>query len=308
MDRSIGVNTRLADRYRDGRVLLVGDAAHVHFVIGGPGLNLGLQDAVNLGWKLAAVIHGWAPPGLLDSYDAERRPVGERVAMHSQAQLALLAPGSEVTALRELFTELLRDQHTVAHIANMMAGADIRYEMGVRDTHHLVGRWAPDLVLDAGSGPVRLAELTTTARPLLLDLTEDASLTHSGGRVARPRRHRHRPQPRTPRRPAYSCARTATSPGPPTHLARITTIGSLCAPHSPPGSARRTPSDGPRSPGVEPDEVQAQDGRAVDHRLAVAAAGDQAGRPQCRGPRLAFAGDDEPYWVQDIATPKRLTL
>jgi len=177
LDRSIGVNTRLADRYRDGRVPLVGDAAHVHFVIGGPGLNLGLQDAVNLGWKLAATIRGAAPPGLLDTYDAERRPVGERVAMHSQAQLALLAPGTEVTALRELFTELLRDQHTVAHIANMMAGADIRYEMGVRDTHQLVGRWAPDLLLETDNGPVRLAELTTTARPLLLDLTEDASLT-----------------------------------------------------------------------------------------------------------------------------------
>ncbi|HWM04711.1 MAG TPA: FAD-dependent monooxygenase, partial [Actinophytocola sp.] len=174
LDRSIGVNTRLADRYRDGRVLLVGDAAHVHFVIGGPGLNLGLQDVVNLGWKLATTIHGWAPPGLLDTYDAERRPVGERVSMHSQAQLALLAPGSEVTALRELFAELLRDQHTVAHIANMMAGADIRYEVG---THQLVGRWAPDLLLETDDGPVRLAELTTTARPLLLDLTEDASLT-----------------------------------------------------------------------------------------------------------------------------------
>jgi len=177
LDRSIGVNTRLADRYRDGRVLLVGDAAHVHFVIGGPGLNLGLQDAVNLGWKLAAVIQGWAPAGLLDTYDAERRPVGERVAMHSQAQLALLAPSTEVTALRELFTELLRDRRNVAHLTDLMAGADIRYEMGAGETHQLVGRWAPDLVLDAGSGPVRLAELTTTARPLLLDLTEDASLT-----------------------------------------------------------------------------------------------------------------------------------
>jgi 2-polyprenyl-6-methoxyphenol hydroxylase-like FAD-dependent oxidoreductase len=177
LDRAIGVNTRLADRYRDGRVLLVGDAAHVHFVIGGPGLNLGLQDAVNLGWKLAAVIHGWAPAGLLDTYDTERRPVGERVAMHSQAQLALLAPGAEVTALRELFTELLRDRHTVAHIANTMAGADIRYDMGTESTHPLIGRWAPDLLLDTGNGPVRLADLTTTARPLLLDLTEDASLT-----------------------------------------------------------------------------------------------------------------------------------
>jgi 2-polyprenyl-6-methoxyphenol hydroxylase-like FAD-dependent oxidoreductase len=176
LDRSIGVNTRLADRYRDGRVLLVGDAAHVHFVIGGPGLNLGLQDAINLGWKLAAVIRGWAPAGLLDTYGTERRPVGKRVAMHSQAQLALLAPGAEVTALRELFTELLRDQHTAAHIANLMAGADIRYDMGTDSTHALVGRWAPDVLLDTGNGPVRLADLTTTARPLLLDCTENACL------------------------------------------------------------------------------------------------------------------------------------
>lgn len=177
LDRSIGVNTRLADQYRDGRVLLVGDAAHVHFVVGGPGLNLGLQDAINLGWKLAAVIHGWAPAGLLHTYDTERRPVGERVAMHSQAQLALLVPGAGVTAMRELFAELLRDQHTVARVANMMAGADIRYDMGTGCAHPLLGRWAPDLLLKTDNGPVRLAELTTTARPLLLDLTEDASLT-----------------------------------------------------------------------------------------------------------------------------------
>ncbi|MDQ4116877.1 MAG: FAD-dependent monooxygenase [Actinomycetota bacterium] len=176
LDRSVGVNTRLADRYRDGRVLLVGDAAHVHFVIGGPGLNLGLQDATNLGWKLAAVIHGWAPHRLLDTYGTERRPVGERVAMHSQAQLALLAPGAEVTALRALFAELLRDQHTATHIANMMAGADICYDMGTGNAHPLVGRWAPDLLLDTGHGSVRLADLTTTARPLLLDCTEDACL------------------------------------------------------------------------------------------------------------------------------------
>jgi len=121
------------------------------------------------------VLQGWAPAGLLDTYDTERRPVGERVAMLSQAQLALLAPGTEVTALRELFTELLHDPRNTAHIANLMSGADIRYDMGTRDTHPLVGRWAPDLVLEAG----RLAELTTSARPLLLDLTEDASLTRA---------------------------------------------------------------------------------------------------------------------------------
>ncbi|MFD8526540.1 FAD-dependent monooxygenase [Streptosporangium canum] len=142
----------MADRFRDRRVLPVGDAAHVHASIGGPGLNLGLQDAVNLGWKLAAEIHGWAPPGLLDSYEAERRPVAQRVVMHTQAQSALIAPGGEVTALRELFMELLGDQRNVQHIADMMAGADIRYDMGAGDAHPLTGRWAPDLPLDTGTG------------------------------------------------------------------------------------------------------------------------------------------------------------
>ena len=120
--------SRCADRYRAGRVLLVGDAAHIQFGIGGPGLNLGLQDAVNLGWKLAAEIRGTAPPGLLDSYDAERRPVAERVLMQTRAQVALLAPGEEVTALRTLFTELLRYPATRHHITATMSGADVRYD------------------------------------------------------------------------------------------------------------------------------------------------------------------------------------
>jgi len=174
LTRTTGVNTRVAERFCDDRVLLVGDAAHVQFVLGGPGLNLGLQDAINLGWKLAASIRGWAPPRLLDTYTAERSPAARRMAMHTQAQLALLAPGAEVTALRELFSELLGDVHTLAHIANLLAGADVHYDMGVADAHPLVGRWAPDLVLDTGHGTLRLAELTGTARPLLLDLTEDA--------------------------------------------------------------------------------------------------------------------------------------
>ncbi|SFW82593.1 FAD-dependent monooxygenase [Amycolatopsis australiensis] len=161
-----GRNTRLAERFRDGRVLLVGDAAHVHSAIGGPGLNLGMQDAIGLGWKLAAQIHGWAPPGLLDTYEAERRPAAERVVMHTQAQSALIGPGRPVTALRELFGELLRLPETVRHIANTMSGADIRYTAAT--AHPLDGRWAPDLVLEDGR---RLAELTRTARPLLLDFT-----------------------------------------------------------------------------------------------------------------------------------------
>ncbi len=95
--------------------------------------------------------------------------------MHTQAQYALIKPGGEITALRELFTELLADRRNVQHIADMMAGADIHYDMGTGDPHPLVGRWAPDLLLDAPTGPVRLARLTEAARPLLLDLTEDGS-------------------------------------------------------------------------------------------------------------------------------------
>ncbi|MFI7042111.1 FAD-dependent monooxygenase [Microbispora rosea] len=172
--RLSGGNTRLAERFRDGRVLLLGDAAHVHSAIGGPGLNLGLQDALNLGWKLAAEIHGWAPPGLLDTYETERRPAAERVVMHTQAQAALIAPGPEVTALRVLFGELLRDARTTKHIADLMSGADIRYAL--EGTHPLTGSPAPDLVLETETGSIRLAELTRTARPLLIDLTPDAAL------------------------------------------------------------------------------------------------------------------------------------
>jgi 2-polyprenyl-6-methoxyphenol hydroxylase-like FAD-dependent oxidoreductase len=169
MRRLVGGNTRLADRYRAGRVFLVGDAAHVHSAIGGPGLNLGLQDTVNLGWKLAATLHGWAPDGLLDTYESERRPAAERVTMHTQAQNALITPGSDVTALRRLFTELLQDNVTMQRVADLMSGADLRYDMG--HDGPLVGRWAPDLLLDTETGPTRLAELTRDGRPLLLDLT-----------------------------------------------------------------------------------------------------------------------------------------
>lgn len=180
--RVVGGNTRLADRFREGRVLLLGDAAHVHSAMGGPGLNLGLQDTVNLGWKLAGVVQGWALEGLLDTYESERRPVGERVMMHSLAQTALVAPGREVTALRQLFSELLEEPRNVQYIADLMSGADIRYEGG---PHPLVGRWAPDLDLVVDGRAVRLAELTRNARPLLLDLTEGAVFAAevTGGRI-----------------------------------------------------------------------------------------------------------------------------
>jgi 2-polyprenyl-6-methoxyphenol hydroxylase-like FAD-dependent oxidoreductase len=162
--RLIGGNTRLAQRYRAGRVLLVGDAAHVHSAIGGNGLNLGLQDAVNLAWKLAAEIRGWAPPGLLDTYESERRPVGERVTMQTAAQTTLVGPGPDITALRTLFGELLREPAVLRRIADLISGADVRYPG--------MGGWAPDLRV----GARRLAELTRAGRPLLLDLTPDADL------------------------------------------------------------------------------------------------------------------------------------
>ncbi|MFI5891506.1 FAD-dependent monooxygenase [Actinoplanes sp. NPDC051513] len=156
--RLSGGQTRVAERYREGRVLLVGDAAHVHSAIGGPGLNLGLQDAVNLAWKLAATVQGWAPDGLLDTYETERRPAGERVTMHTQAQSVLIGPGPQVTALRTLFGELLEKPAVLQQIADLIAGADIRY--GSSPASPLAGRFVPDL------GPA-----THSGRPLLVDST-----------------------------------------------------------------------------------------------------------------------------------------
>jgi 2-polyprenyl-6-methoxyphenol hydroxylase-like FAD-dependent oxidoreductase len=168
--RIVGGNTRLADRYREGRVLLVGDAAHVHSAISGSGLNLGLQDSVNLAWKLAAQVQGWAPAGLLDTYESERRPAAERVTTHTLAQGVLVGPGPEITALRTVVGELLQDKAALARVAGLLSGADVRYAG--------MGGWAPDLTVDGR----RLAELTRAGRPLLLDLTADGSL----GPIARP--------------------------------------------------------------------------------------------------------------------------
>ncbi|MDL4815444.1 FAD-dependent monooxygenase [Actinomadura opuntiae] len=174
-------NTRQADRYRAGRVLLAGDAAHVHSGLGGPGLNLGLLDAINLGWKLAAQVQGWAPPALLDTYHAERHPVGRRVLMQSKAQAALLGPGEDITRLRELFGELLEHDGVLSHMADMMAGADVRYAPSGgpadgaapapdRQPHPAVGGWLADFPLTIGTERTRLADLMNRARPLLLDL------------------------------------------------------------------------------------------------------------------------------------------
>ncbi|HEX6353070.1 FAD-dependent monooxygenase [Actinophytocola sp.] len=173
--RTCGRNTRLADRYRAGRVFIAGDAAHVSH---GPTLNLGLQDATNLAWKLAATLRGWASESLLDSYETERHASGERVFMATQAdRTALMAPGGDVTALRQLFGELLGRPENVRTIAALMAGADVRYDMGEENPAAPTGWFVPPLDLTTNDGhPRRLAELLHDARPLLLDLTGEHSL------------------------------------------------------------------------------------------------------------------------------------
>jgi hypothetical protein len=164
-------------------VILVGDAAHVHSPLGGPGLNLGLQDAVNLGWKLAAVVAGGAEPALLDTYEAERRPAAERVVMHSRAQLALIRPGAEVTALRELFSELLEDPDIVRRLSDLVSGNENRYAVGA-DAHPLAGRWVPDFAVAGADGTRRVAELARNGRPLLIDLTDAAVVAGAAGGIA----------------------------------------------------------------------------------------------------------------------------
>jgi hypothetical protein len=177
--RFFGINSRVASRYQVGRVFLVGDAAHVHAPIGGPGLNLSLQDGVNLGWKLAAVLNGRAEPALLATYETERRPVAERLLMQTRAQLGLFRPGPEITALRELFVELLTDTNNVRRISDLQSGADNRYAMGdadVDEPHPLVGRWVPEFSVATPAGSRRIAELARDGRPLLVDLTESGSI------------------------------------------------------------------------------------------------------------------------------------
>jgi 2-polyprenyl-6-methoxyphenol hydroxylase-like FAD-dependent oxidoreductase len=164
--RIAGQNTRQADRYRAGNIFLVGDSAHVHSAMGGPGLNLGMQDAVNLGWKLAAAVNGWAPEGLLDTYQSERYHVGERVMMHSMSQTALFGPGPEIASLRKLFNELLQQPSVAEHMAHLLAGSDVRYDVG--SDHPLAGRLVPDVTLDDGR---RVAEMLHGGRPVLLDLS-----------------------------------------------------------------------------------------------------------------------------------------
>ena len=174
---------RQAADYRNGRVLLAGDAAHVHAPTGGQGLNTGVQDAVNLGWKLAQVIGGTSPDSLLDTYHAERHPVGARVLQNTMAQVALATPGDRHQALRSTVAQLLGMDEPRRSVAGMMSGLDVRYDLG--EGHPLLGRRMPDLDLVTAEGPTRVFELLHDARPVLLDMTggSQVDLSPWGGRI-----------------------------------------------------------------------------------------------------------------------------
>ena len=165
--------TRQATSYREGRVLLAGDAAHVHPPQGGQGLNTGVQDAVNLGWKLAQVVNRTSPESLLDTYHAERHPVAARVLHNTMAQVALGTPGDRHQALRDLMADLLSMDGPRKRIAAMLSGLDIHYDLG--EGHPLLGRRMPDLEVRTADGPTRVFTLLHDARPVLLNLADPGS-------------------------------------------------------------------------------------------------------------------------------------
>jgi 2-polyprenyl-6-methoxyphenol hydroxylase-like FAD-dependent oxidoreductase len=166
--------TRQASAYRDRRVLLAGDAAHVHPPDGGQGLQTGVQDAVNLGWKLAQVVKGISPDSLLDTYHAERHPVAARVLRNTMVQVTLRRDDERTIALRDTFAELLAMEEPRRRYAAMMSGLDIHYDLG--EGHPLLGRRMPDLDLVTANGPVRVFTLLHDARPALLNLGEPGSI------------------------------------------------------------------------------------------------------------------------------------
>jgi 2-polyprenyl-6-methoxyphenol hydroxylase-like FAD-dependent oxidoreductase len=171
-----GDATRQATRYRHGRVFLAGDAAHIHFPLGAQGMNLGMQDAANLGWKLAAAMHGWAPEGLLDTYHDERHPVGRRVCDNSRAQLAMTYPVDRTTPLRDLFGTLTGFDEVHRYLVEMMAGTDVRYPM--RSAHPadgMLGTRVPDVPLVTAEGETSVLRLLRDARGLLLDLSGEVT-------------------------------------------------------------------------------------------------------------------------------------
>ena len=166
-----------ATSYRRGRVLLAGDAAHIHSPLGGQGLNLGLGDAMNLGWKLAATVRGEAPDGLLDSYSAERHPVGARILDWSRAQVLLMRPQPQSRALAAIVRELMATRDGATFFAERVWGVSLRYDLG--DEHPLVGRSCPDFALRDGT---LLGALLRDGAAVLLDLSPTAPLQALAGR------------------------------------------------------------------------------------------------------------------------------
>jgi 2-polyprenyl-6-methoxyphenol hydroxylase-like FAD-dependent oxidoreductase len=175
--------TRQAAAYRDRRVLLAGDAAHVHYPAGGQGLSLGVQDAVNLGWKLARVVNGTSPESLLDTYHAERHPVAARALKHTMAQAALQRSDERIKALVDVVSELASMDKPRKRLAGIISGLDIHYDLG--EGHPLLGRRMPDLDIVTADGPLRVFELLHDARPLLLNLGQpgDFGITPWADRV-----------------------------------------------------------------------------------------------------------------------------
>ncbi|UJW29404.1 FAD-dependent monooxygenase [Saccharothrix sp. AJ9571] len=171
--------TRQVTTYRKGRVLLAGDAAHIHLPAGGQGLSLGVQDAVNLGWKLAATVRDTAPPGLLDTYHAERHPVGARVLRNTLAQGLLYLSGEEIDPLRAITAELMAIPDAARHLAGMVSGLDIRYDAG--DGPPPLGMRMPDVPLDHRT---TVAELLHGGRGVLIDSTESAEYAAAAARWA----------------------------------------------------------------------------------------------------------------------------
>jgi 3-(3-hydroxy-phenyl)propionate hydroxylase len=165
---------RQAATYRQGRVLLAGDAAHVHYPTGGQGVNIGIQDAVNLGWKLGQVVRGISPESLLDTYQAERHPIAARVLRDTMAQVALLRTDDRTNALRDVFSGLITLNEPRKQLAGMMSGLDVKYDLG--EGHPLLGRRIPDLAIGTDSGSVQLFTLLHDARPVLLNLGQPGSL------------------------------------------------------------------------------------------------------------------------------------
>lgn len=170
--------TRQAAAYRVGRVLLAGDSAHVHYPAGGQGLSLGVQDAVNLGWKLAQVDKGISPESLLDTYRDERHPVTARVLRYTMAQTALQRTDARTTALVEVVSEVVGMDEARKHLAGLVSGLDVRYDLG--EGHPLVGRRMPDLEVVTADGQVRVFELLRGARPVLLNIGEANGIDIAG--------------------------------------------------------------------------------------------------------------------------------